>query len=51
MRMKQTGADYVDHNGVSYQKAEDGYGEYYRVVSSVQGGAVPEETINGLPVR
>ena len=43
-------ADYVDYNGVSYRKAEDEYGEYYRVYS-VQGGAVPEETINGLPVR
>jgi|GEM_PF-1555438 len=43
-------ADYVDYNGVRYQKAEDGYGEYY-CVSSVQDGAVPEETINGLPVR
>ena len=44
-------ADYVDYNGVGYLKEEDRYGEYYRVVSSVQGGAVPEETINGLPVR
>ena len=43
-------ADYVDYNGVSYQKAEDEYGEYY-YVSSVQEGAVPEETINTLPVR
>ena len=43
-------ADYVDYNGVSYRKAEDEYGEYYYVYS-VQGGAVPEETINGLPVR
>ena len=43
-------ADYVDYNGVSYQKAEDEYGEYYRVYS-VHDGAVPEETINGLPVR
>ena len=43
-------ADRVYYNGVSYQKAEDGYGEYYRVYS-VQDGAVPEETINGLPVR
>ncbi len=43
-------ADYVHYNGVIYQKAEDGYGEYYRVYSD-QDGAVPEETINGLPVR
>ena len=43
-------ADSVYYNGVSYQKAEDGYGEYYRVYS-VQDGAVPEEAINGLPVR
>ena len=43
-------ADYVDYNGVGYQKAEGEYGEYYRV-SSVEEGAVPEETINGLPVR
>ena len=43
-------ADYVDYNGVSYQKEEDEYGEYYYVYS-VQEGAVPEETINGLPVR
>ncbi len=43
-------ADTVSYNGVSYQKAVDEYGEYYRVVS-VQYGAVPEETINGLPVK
>ena len=43
-------ADSVSYNGVSYQKAEDEYGEYYRVVS-VQDGADPEETINGLPVK
>ena len=43
-------ADYVHHNGVSYQKAEDATGEYY-YVSSVQEGAMPEETINTLPVR
>ena len=43
-------ADYVFYNGVSYQKAEDEYGEYYYVYS-VQEGAAPEETINGLPVR
>ena len=43
-------ADYVFYNGVSYQKAEDEYGEYYYVYS-VQEGAMPEETINGLPVR
>ena len=43
-------ADYVDYNGVSYHKAEDEQGEYYRV-SSVEEGAVPESTINGLPVR
>ena len=43
-------ADYVHYNGVSYQKAEDATGEYY-YVSSVQEGAMPEETINGLPVR
>ena len=43
-------ADSVSYNGVSYQKAEDEYGEYYRVVS-VQDGAAPEETINGLPVK
>ena len=43
-------ADYVDYNGVGYQKAESEYGEYY-YVSSFQDGAVPEKTINGLPVR
>lgn len=43
-------ADTVSYNGVSYQKAEDEYGEYYRV-SSVQDGADPEATINGLPVK
>ena len=43
-------ADTVSYNGVNYQKAEDEYGEYYRVVS-VQDGADPEETINGLPVK
>ena len=42
--------DLVDYNGVSYHKAEDEYGEYYYVYS-VQEGAVPEETINTLPVR
>ena len=40
----------VDYNGVSYHKAEDEYGEYYYVYS-VEEGAMPEETINGLPVR
>ena len=43
-------ADYVHYNGVSYQKEEDATGEYY-YVTSVQEGAAPEETINGLPVR
>ena len=43
-------ADRVYYNGVSYQKAEDGYGEYYRVYP-IQDGVVPEKTINGLPVR
>ena len=43
-------ADYVDYNGVSYQKAEDEYGEFY-IAYPIQDGAVPEETINGLPVR
>lgn len=43
-------ADSVSYNGVRYQKAEDENGEYYRVVS-VQDGADPEETINGLPVK
>ena len=43
-------ADTVSYNGVSYQKAKDEYGEYYRV-ASVQDGADPEETINGLPVK
>ena len=43
-------ADSVSYNGVSYQKAEDEYGEYYSVVS-VEEGAAPEETINTLPVR
>ena len=42
-------ADYVDYNGVAYLKAEDEYGEYYDVFLSGEG--VPEETINGLPVR
>ncbi len=51
--MAETEADWADsvsYNGVSYQKEEDEYGEYYRVVS-VQDGADPEETINGLPVK
>ena len=42
-------ADYVSYNGVDYLKAEDEYGEYYDVFHSGEG--VPEETINGLPVR
>ena len=42
--------NYVDYNGVSYRKEEDEYGEYYRVYS-VEEGAMPEETINTLPVR
>ena len=37
----------VHYNGVTYEKREDANGEYY--VAEV--GAVPEETINGLPVR
>ena len=43
-------ADYVSYNGVSYLKAEDEYGEFY-IAYHIQDGAVPEETINGLPVR
>ena len=43
-------ADYVDYNGVDYFKAEDEYGEYY-IAYPIQDGAVPEKTINGLPVR
>ena len=42
-------AYWVSYNGVSYQKEEDEYGEYYRVVSVEE--AFPEETINGLPVK
>ena len=43
-------ADYVSYNGVNYYKAEDEYGEYY-IAYPIQDGAVPEKTINGLPVR
>ena len=43
-------ADYVHYNGVSYHKAEDEYGEFY-IAYPIQDGAVPEKTINGLPVR
>ena len=50
MKADAVWADSVSYNGVNYQKAEDEYGEYYRVVS-VQDGADPEETINGLPVK
>ena len=32
------------------EKAEDEYGEFY-IAYPIQDGAVPEETINGLPVR
>ena len=43
-------ADYVSYNGVNYFKAEDEYGEFY-IAHPIQDGAVPEKTINGLPVR
>ena len=42
----------VNYNGVRYKKATDADGnEYYYVVSGVGEGAVPEKTINTLPVR
>ena len=50
MEAQAVWADYVSYNGVGYLKWEDEYGEYY-YVSSVAEGAVPEKTINGLPVR
>ena len=50
MESQAVWADYVDYNGVDYFKAEDEYGEYY-IAYPIQDGAVPEETINGLPVR
>lgn len=43
-------ADYVSYNGVDYLKWEDEYGEFY-IAYPIQDGAVPEKTINGLPVR
>ena len=44
--------DYVDYNEVEYRKATDADGnEYYEVYRVFEEGAVPEETINGLPVR
>ena len=42
-------AEYVSYNGVDYVKWENEYGEFY--IALIQDGAVPEETINGLPVR
>ena len=45
-------ASYVTYNGVEYKKETDADGnEYYYVVSGVGEGAVPEKTINTLPVR
>ena len=44
--------DYVDYNEVEYRKVTDADGnEYYEVYRVFEEGAVPEETINGLPVR
>lgn len=44
-------ADGVDYNGVAYIKKVDDNGNEYYYVSYAEEGAVPEETINGLPVR
>lgn len=41
----------VTYNGIVYGKAEDEQGEYYYVDNKNDASAVPEETINGLPVR
>ncbi len=42
-------AEYVSYNGVDYVKWENEYGEFY--IAPIQDWAVPEKTINGLPVR
>ena len=44
-------SSYVSYNGVEYRKATDENGNEYYYVSDAEEGAVPEETINGLPVR
>ena len=42
----------VAYNGIVYEKAEDENGdEYYRIVSRPDASAVPEKTINTLPVK
>ena len=44
-------AESVEYNDVVYQKAEDEQGEYYYVDHKYDASAVPEEAINGLPVK
>lgn len=44
-------SDSVYYNGVGYSKMTDEYGSEYYVADSIEEGAVPETTINTLPVR
>ena len=44
-------ASYVTYNGVEYEKETDADGKEYYRVERVEEGAVPEKTINTLPVR
>ena len=51
MKADAVWAESVEYNDVIYQKAEDEQGEYYYVYHKYDASAVPEKTINGLPVR
>lgn len=51
MKADAVWASELEYNKIYYQKAEDEQGEYYYVDNKNDASAVPEETINGLPVR
>ena len=51
MKADAVWASELEYNKIYYRKAEDEQGEYYYVDHKYDASAVPEETINGLPVR
>ena len=51
MKADAVWASELEYNKIYYQKAEDEQGEYYYVYHKYDASAVPEKTINGLPVR
>ena len=51
MKADAVWASEFEYNKIYYRKAEDEQGEYYYVYHKYDASAVPEDTINGLPVR